>query len=251
MRYLASAIYKLNHGDTLGGATDLGHALTRGPMSAQTHEAVGKLLLETGPLDEARHAFDTAMQLDPGRALPITSELIRLNSYLGDYAAAERGLDTLQATGVPALLRLAALLRYRLLRWTNQRVASLREETATFTARFGPNIQRLFDMMAAGPVDLVLAECEMVAMFADARPRRLQLFSIQILAEEALAEHDAPLALLAVEYACRHGLVDLTWIDRCPMFTGLRLDPRWQVARELVVAQARQLHAALRAVAPA
>ena len=88
--FLASASYRININDHIGGAADLGTALVRAPMSAQAHEQAGKILVAINAAIEARHHFETAIGLDPGRAQVISADLGRLDALEGNWAAADR-----------------------------------------------------------------------------------------------------------------------------------------------------------------
>src|SRR5213075_2697965 len=88
--YLGSAAFKLNIGDPIGGASDLGIAVVRAPMLAQAHEMAGKLLVEIGAAVEARHHYETAIALDPTRTPIIEMELARLDALEGWWERADR-----------------------------------------------------------------------------------------------------------------------------------------------------------------
>ena len=52
-------------------------------------------------------------------------------------------------------------------------------------------------------------------------------------------------ALDAIEAADRLGLIDIAWLDRCPLFEGLRESPRFVSARRGVASRAAMVLGAL------
>src|SRR5690606_16111570 len=73
--FLASAQYLFNRGEPERAASDLARALVRTPMSAQTHELAGKILVEIAGPSQARQHYETARGLDPGRSQVIDNDL--------------------------------------------------------------------------------------------------------------------------------------------------------------------------------
>src|SRR5207344_236396 len=84
--FLASAQLHFNLGDFEKGAAELGRALVRAPMSAQSHELAGKILVEIEGAAQARQHFETARGLDPGRSRIIDNDLARLDALERKWA---------------------------------------------------------------------------------------------------------------------------------------------------------------------
>ena len=53
-------------------------------MSAYAHELAGRIAVEVESLEAARHHFEIAIGLDPGRTLIITADLARLEAQRTD-----------------------------------------------------------------------------------------------------------------------------------------------------------------------
>jgi len=248
--YVGSAILKNNLADTIGAATDLGLALARAPMSAHTHEHLGKFLFEIGPIEDAKKHFDMAVGLDPGRARPIAPELVRYFSYLEDWEASEVLIESLERSDVVGLQRVALVLRYRMQRWRGQRPARLQDDSTMLLQRFGPNLVALLRHLDRPVFDAAVIDRELAAHFREVRPRRGQLFSLQIVAEEAATAGHTEFLLVTLEHAIRNGLIDITWMDRCPLFQFVRGHERFIDMRDRVAAHAMQLRQILRSIAP-
>jgi hypothetical protein len=67
--------------------------------------------------------------------------------------------------------------------------------------------------------------------------RRMAAFGRQMATEVMLARSDAELALHHLAAAAALPLIDLAWMDRCPLFAGVRDEPRFAAARALVAAR--------------
>ena len=248
--HLASAIFKLNHGELEEAGRALASALARAPMSAQVHELAGRILIETEATDEARHHFATALALDPGRTQVIDMDLARVDALLGDWDSALARMRRLLADPDRPIAQLGSIVETRLSGWRGDRDAVIAASTR-FLPRIendGPGILLGFvrESVENNRVDLdkwrVLA-----ARFArEGHPRRPQVFSFQLLAEVAVSLGTPELALEVLDQAQRVGLIDVLWLDRCPLFASLRDAPAFVEVRGRVAAQARRVHAAIR-----
>jgi hypothetical protein len=92
------------------------------------------------------------------------------------------------------------------------------------------------------------------AMWRDAMHRlahnelssRQRLVTCQRAIEAAVLLGRPEEALETLGLANRSELLDVNWIDRCPLFRGF-VDPRWRAQREILAARAGRVLAALRA----
>ncbi len=246
--FLASAILRINTGDTLGAAADLRLALARAPMSGPSHEYLGKLLVEIGAVDEGLHHFTTAMGLDPARALLITSDMSRVHALMGDLDKAYAGVAQIEASPDESLKLLAEVFRARLAGWHGQR-DPMRNAAARLASRFGPNAIRLATVVHEAydgrPVDRAIWDAGMATYLAENRPKRLVVLALQLLAESAASGRADELVFSAIDHACRVGLIDIVWFDRCPLFDRFRGDLRWLEVRARVAAHAEGMLAVL------
>ena len=248
--HLASAVFKFNHGELEEGGRALATALARAPMSAQIHELTGRMLLETEATDEARHHLATAVALDPGRAQVIDMDLARVDALLGDWPSATARMQRLLADPDKPIAQLGAIVETRLAGWRGDREAVIAASTR-FLPRLdndGPGILLGFirESIRANHVDLENWRGLSTRFAAPGHPKRPQVFSFQLLAEVTVTLGSAELAVEVLEQAQRAGLIDVLWLDRCPLFATIREAPGFIAIRERVAAQARRVHAAIR-----
>jgi TolB-like protein len=249
--FLASAVLKLNQGDFEGAAAALGTALVRAPMSAPAHEVAGKILIEIHAESEGRYHLETAIGLDPGRGNVISGELGRLDALQGQWGAADARCRRLIGDPDPSVAALGAALEARLASWRQDRPAMVAAAT-----RFAQRIEHTADMLAffrhtiaTGHLDLELWNQLEKRNASPDRPLRMQVMRSQLMAETALALGSHDLALRALARAAELGLIDITWLDGCPLFSPLTVDLRWRVIRDDVAVRAARVLAAFRSAA--
>src|SRR5262245_58429822 len=73
------------------------------------------------------------------------------------------------------------------------------------------------------------------------RPARQGLIRLQILVEIALLLGDRKSALDALDRAVAHGLMDLTWMDGCPLMEPVSHDQRYRQLRRIVADRAAKV----------
>jgi len=249
--FLASATFKLNQGDLEGAASALGTALVRAPMSAPAHETAGKILLEIDAGAEGRHHLETALGLDPGRTNVINSELGRLDALQGNWAASEARYRQLLVDPDPSVVQLGAVFEARLAGWRNDRAAM-----SAAAAKFAPRVENAGHLLAfvrhtttTGQLDLDQWNHLDQLVTRPDRPQRMQVISLQLMAEIAilLGRHD--LAIQALGKAADMGLIDVVWLDGCPLFAPFTGDLRWRAIRDEVALRASRVLAAFRSAA--
>ncbi len=218
---LASAILKFNTADTSGGAADLAEALVRAPMSASVHEYLGKLLLEVDQVERGRNHLSTAIGLDPGRTLLIMTDLARIDALFGDVPAAFKKLSLLEANPDGSLAQVARVFRTRIEEaWTgiHNKMIGLQR----LSARLGGYAERLAQILQVASegqaVDTVAWNESIPLWVHDVRPTRLVTLVLQMLAEHAAMYGADEQVFSALDQSCKAGLIDLTWMDRCPLF---------------------------------
>jgi hypothetical protein len=246
--YLASANLALSRGELDAGAAALGQALARAPMAAPPHEAAGRILLELDR-DAARFHLETAAGLDPGRAAVVAQDLGRLDALAGDWAAAEAHCARLLGDPDRAVVQLGAVLEIRLATWRNDRPRMIEA-----CRRFEPQLDHAARMIEAFLHVVTTGELDprqwqqLEQMFARTdRPRRMQLAGLQRMVELAIVIDQPELALRALGHAVELGLIDLAWLDGCPLFARLAGDLRWHALRREVEARAAAMLAIYRA----
>ncbi|MGE5186416.1 MAG: protein kinase domain-containing protein, partial [Acidobacteriota bacterium] len=249
--YIASAQYHFNQGQFERGGRDLGIALARAPMSATAHELAANILVEIDSTGAARHHYETAIGLDPGRADVIASGLARLEALEGKFEAADARIAALVANLDPSVVQLGLVMSARLAGWRG-RPQQLLAAARQFTPRMGADAARFAGMVShaidTGNLDAEQWRSLWTAFEGDHdRPVRQQLMGLQILSELLLMIGKVDAAFDTLDAAARLGLMDRVWIDSCPLFQGLGTRQRYHAIRGKVAARASAVLTALRA----
>jgi serine/threonine-protein kinase len=247
--FLAASTLRLNQGDLEGAATALGTALVRAPMSAQAHETAGRILMEIDAAAEGRRHLEIALALDPGRAGVIGGELGRLDALEGDWDSAMARCRRLLADPDSAVALIGASLEARLSGWRRDR-----EGTTAAATRMAPRIGQAAHLLAffhqasrAGAIDLAQWNVLEQMFTRRDRPGRMQVISLQLMAELSLILGYRDLAMRALGKATDAGLIDTTWLGACPLFVDVAGDLGYQAIREAIARRASGVLAAFRA----
>jgi serine/threonine-protein kinase len=245
--FLASAQLRMNHGDLVGGAGDLGTAIVLAPMSGQAHEAAARILLEVTSFDAAARHFETARGLEPGRGKVIDSELARMDALAGDHASALRRIEELAGDPDPAIAQLGEIFEVRFAAWRGD-VAGALAATSRIVSGLSTQAERMIgfirESLARRAIDEDAWGRVVSLQYGRDRPTRLRVLGLQLLGETAILLGAEPLALSAIEQASQLGLIDVNWIDRCPLFGRVVDRARWSRLRAEVASRA---HAVLEA----
>ena len=249
--YLAAAQYRFNRGEPERGAADLARALARSPMSAQTHELAGKILVEIdGPASARRH-YETARGLDPGRAQVIDNDLARLDALEGKWEDAERKVATLLADPDPAIAQLGFVQKARQIMWRGSR-EDIVQVSRTFASRLIPSSSQVFNFIenleSGGTLDRKAWQRALRAPAAQDMPTRQLLIRTQIFCEVALAFDDLELAMEGLGELDQLGLLDVTWLDSCPLMARVATHRGYVALRSDVGQRAARVLAAFHAV---
>lgn len=79
------------------------------------------------------------------------------------------------------------------------------------------------------------------------RPHRFQVVGLQRLAEAAMLMDQQEAAFETLTAAASFGLVDVVWLDDCPLFSSLHGDPAFDAIRAVVAERASRMLTAFRA----
>ena len=246
----ASALLALNNGDLEAAAAQLGTALARTPMAAQTHETVGRVLIEVDSVAEGRHHLETAVGLAPGRTQIVNADLTRLDVYDGNWAAAQRRIDRLTSDPDASVAQLGTVIQIRLALWRRD-IPFVLANAARLATRAGPEVAAMSRVLT-GFLNTRTVDAElwprMVSRRIDpARPHRFQLITAQRLIEAALVVEQPDDALQVLAHTSEMGLLDIVWLDHMPLFEAVRGDMRFLAIRAEVADRAARVLAAFRA----
>jgi len=246
--HLASSIYRFNCGDADGGITELAVALARAPMSSHAHEWAGRVLSEIGALAEARFHYDTAAQLDPGRAAVVICEHARLDALEGNWSTAYARIAPLSNAPEVAIGQFASMYDARLHGWQRDR-AGMTEAAHRYDLRSRERATAILGFVIGALRTGVVDSAAWSSFYGHATDgsiaRRAAILHLQLLVEVAVLFGDHDRAFEALRGADTAGLMDVVWLDRCPLLDGL--DPiRFKPIRDQVAARAARVLAAFR-----
>ncbi|HEX7841322.1 MAG TPA: hypothetical protein VF469_27780, partial [Kofleriaceae bacterium] len=151
----------------------------------------------------------------------------------------------------PSVVQLGAVLDSRLAGWR------LDQPGATAAAaRFVQRVEQAARLLAVfqrasqtGEIDVAQwSQLEQLFTRTD-RPRRMQIMGLQLMAELSIVAGHPDLGLRALRRAAEAGLIDITWLDRCPLLQPFAGDPRWRAVRDEIARRAARMLAAFRAAA--
>jgi serine/threonine-protein kinase len=250
--HLAAAVYWMNKGDFERGGRELGQALNHSPMSGHVHELAGRILVEISGSLEARHHFELSIGLDPARAKLISADLARLEALEGNWQSADARVAALLADPDPSLVQLGHVFRARLAAWRGDH-DTMMDAATRFAPRMGDQANRIVRFMAEATRGDAISDDEwgkLTRAFGDDddRPVRQQLMGLQLLIEVALVRDRPERALATLALAARTGLMDIVWLDRCPLFGRVTEHPSYPPLRAEVGRRAERVLAALRSV---
>jgi serine/threonine-protein kinase len=227
---LALATVRYERGEAATAVTALRRAIALQPGNGDAHELLGRILAETPRAEDARRHLLAALALEPGHVLGRLA-LARLHELGGrpdeaDRLCAERPEATRPGLG-------------RLLMWRRDARGAAELLTHLDGSDAPTRVTRLFlAPMTGAAADYYLLE----ALTDPARSTtRARIFFLQLVAEVAAASGDAARALDAVERAAEAPCFDVVWADGCPLFEGLRGEPRFVAARALIAARAEKV----------
>jgi serine/threonine-protein kinase len=237
--HVALAAVRLHEPDAIAAASGLTRGLMLSPRLPEAHQLRARMLSEVASPREAIAAVDRALQLEP-----------RLEHLRYDVQARARGLlrewdlDDYPVPIDPDLAPVYWITAVRMALWsrneeTLQRVANgLKDVTlpTLFTRTF---MTLVVDRHMSSEQRTLFAERAAAATTTN----RMRSFWNQLTAE-LKASSDEPV-LDDVRASVDLGLIDLAWMDGCPLLDACRKEPGFAELRSIVAARARAVHAIL------
>ncbi|MDC3955012.1 protein kinase domain-containing protein [Polyangium jinanense] len=241
--HLAMAHGLFQFGDVAGAVQRARQAILRAPALAEAYGLIGMILSESGPLDEAARVLETARSLDPA-APSVGRNLARVFVLRGDWDGALKLLEQVR-TIEGEFAYFAGLTRYAM--W-------FRDEALTKDVA-----ERLRDVKTDAPIQMAIRDAllDKISPFdspvfqqamanRDGGWRRSAYFR-QVEIELAVYVGDVARAAGSIVPCAQSGLIDLLWMDRCPLVEPIRATPEFLAARVLVDERVSRMLEALRA----
>jgi serine/threonine-protein kinase len=243
--HLALAVVRYQNGDLSGAVRCLRRALVLAPSLADAHELLGRILVETGPLPEALRHLRLVMELDPALFRAVL-DLARMAALRGDQQQFQDLMNRIdndpQAQG--ASRRATWVLKARLSLWRQDKALAQRI-LDTPGLKEGLPVACLICERAVGLKSHRDTEAALGHWLGQTGSGRGHVFYYQIMVESRCYDNLEPWTELT---ACVNaGLVDVVWLDLCPLLTEIRKDPRILPLRAQVEARAQKVREALQA----
>lgn len=217
--HMANGTLLLHGGEPAAAARELRRAIACSPSLAEAHESLGRILNEAGFVPEATRRIEAARILDPFSTVPVW-ELVRNAALAKRWDAFDRHLkEALRPFGK------------RTGRWTNHlRYAAWKGDRAQLAAvvqdfeqvrrkqsfNFGA-VDAYIDVVVRGKPLEAAKRALLDRAFVEGASFRRTTFYLQMLAELAGFAGDADACLQALAKADAHALLDLVWLDHCPL----------------------------------
>ena len=236
---VALANLHLAVGDGAGAAREVVASLrVGGRMSPTVQDLHGRLLGEAGALAEGRERLRAALAIDPTLERA-RADAIRLSALLGAWEEVSEAEDVRTApTGIFWMLAARLALWHPEARWAE----ALEKRIVPLNDVYQRDIAlKLLHLRAGSTSAAEIAPTLLARAQHRSRAVRGALLWRQLLAEVFLFAGDVDQGLSAIEKAVDLGLLDIGWLDHCPLLQQLASSDRFQKMRERVAVRAREV----------
>jgi serine/threonine-protein kinase len=241
--WVAIATLRNYAGDYAGAGRVLTSALKLAPNHPKARELLGRLMIELGDLESGNELLAGALALDPSCTDP-RWDLSRGLALRGEIDRA-RALLALPCEHTALLQR--AWMKLRLAMWFPDEDAKRRavEEPIEDVGAVGKAVLGLKYLFTHGRISD--ATRAFLTEAIDNGTPRIRLMAGQTYAEYvAYAGEGADAVVAIVQRAADDALLDIAWIDGCPLLKDARKDPSWPALRRKVEERANAVRAAIR-----
>ena len=240
---LALATVRLQSGSQVQAVQELEYALAQSPTLAGAHLVLGQILLEVGPVAEAVRHLEMAITFDPELTLGFR-DLARAQILLGRPDESKSYLDKIADESSAQIIRVAEASRLAV--WRRDVPEAARILTSIEEAKM-PTVEPISVAKWIARVALRgerFFRAFSLSEFAQEGGLRRRAFYSQIEAELAAYVDDRDRCLEAIEIAVASGLVDIAWMDGCPLFGPMHGMARFDALRNTVEQRAERIRSA-------
>jgi serine/threonine-protein kinase len=243
---LALAVMLLHGVDSARAATELRRAVELSPSSGEANALMGRMLCEAGELRRGIERLRLARRLDPRLEVARWDEA-RAHGLLGDWAACDAVLEDSPPTDPSSAYFIDWIARLRFALWRRDEdaledlVAAIRATPLADDLR----IRAAIAFVTKGELEVRQQQWLERLLSGTRYTLRRVAYGSQLLAEALAARGRHDEALVHVERADASALVDISWIDRCPLLEPLREDGRLASMRARVAERAARVLEAL------
>lgn len=241
---IALATYELQRGDYRAAMTGLFRALEIAPTCAPAHEQLGLLLLEAGQFDKGFFHLELCVELDPLRAVALVA-LAKTYLLMGRREAGEATVAKIVALERPDRFPPSVMATLRDAAWRRDPQA-----TRAILATYPSLTMHPLGVFMTAYARTLLGDMQVadVIRASEARlkgPKSLRFLSMahQLVAEMAAAQGRLDIALSQLTAAANIALVDVAWLDRCPLLDPLREEPAFLDAARIMRERAAVIRA--------
>jgi eukaryotic-like serine/threonine-protein kinase len=245
--HVALATVAWGYGEVPAAAREILAAFRANPRFGDAHDYYGRLLIEVGRLDEGIARLQAAATIEP-KLWHVFLDIARAYALKGDWENSDLTL-ALPPPGDPFLLNNYWLIRVRLVAWRRDAAMALKLRDEILA---GPSFEA---QMSAAGVCTMLVEREVPPEMREFFRQRIgevdplalkrRSFAGQLNAEMAGIFGDAELGLISIEQADEARLIDIGWMERCPLLDQIRSHPRFAAVYARVRERAAEVNAIL------
>jgi serine/threonine protein kinase/tetratricopeptide (TPR) repeat protein len=234
--HLAAGIHATQYGDYPAAVRALTQTLAIAPTCAYAHEHLGMIECEAGRWEPGARRLKIAFDLDPEMPYPLAF-LARTYALHRRDDACDETLDRLEQRGGVSRT-LATTTRVRVLVWRGDHAAAKRILDNWIPARgMILNATRLYAKALFGAIDDQQIEQHFTELNVGVSNRRRLTHVAQLIAEIFASRGSLDMAGVYLTRAASLLLLDLEWLDHCPLLAPLRPLPVFIEARRLVLAR--------------
>jgi len=236
--HLAAARMAMQQADYGTAARAVARAISIAPTFATAHEVLGMLQCEGGRPEEGLRHMRVAASLDPTLVNPMMYQA-RYAEMHGDPTRADAIFDDFERAGTFDMGGLA--MRTRIFAWRRDRAGIERQRAKTVRSESGGGP---FDALIRAFLGEITPEAALAHMRSFMHPDLGPRFSTlmrQLAAETMASVGRIDDAQALIEEATDDALVDLDWLDHCPVLGELRTRPAWKRLRQRVSQRAEQI----------
>lgn len=237
---MALAWLHLNQGEARACGNAIQHALRASPGLADGYDLAGQLLLEVGEVEKGSILLQTGLALEP-RLSHSRRHVARTIALQGRVEEAIALLDPMLEA--PETRSAAAMSLSRVLLWHGRHTEARRYLSLLAGQEFSVKNRVLFILETAATGQLPpdpMAFLEMQSQ-SETGSVRVNSFLHQLSAEVLLASGHEERAVQHLREANQCKLMDLYWLDHCPLLTGLRTRPEFEALRQAFVGRREAL----------
>ncbi|HRI63003.1 MAG TPA: protein kinase [Polyangium sp.] len=223
--HLGEGMFRANLGDYRAAAAALQRALELAPACAPVHEYVGMLQCEAGHIKKGLQHLDLTTELDPTRPL-VWANIARVRFLSGDRKSAFTALQRLESLERPDRFQASVVLRIRDGLWQDD-AETLDQYLPVLQASAKTMNNVFFQLFAAallGDDDALRPLGRFPFELPETISPRFKMGAFQWATEALLRRNQLEMALETVCGAATTVLVDLYWLEKCPLFGPIRND---------------------------